>query len=46
MKQAVSITYDIWHIIFKKILLIDDNLRTQEWVTQGLSEAGYVFDAV
>ncbi|HCC6900212.1 TPA: DNA-binding response regulator, partial [Escherichia coli] len=24
-----------------KILLIEDNQRTQEWVTQGLSEAGY-----
>ncbi|HCQ2953523.1 TPA: DNA-binding response regulator, partial [Escherichia coli] len=23
-----------------KILLIEDNQRTQEWVTQGLSEAG------
>ncbi|EFN5730267.1 response regulator, partial [Escherichia coli] len=29
-----------------KILLIEDNQRTQEWVTQGLSEAGYVIDAV
>ncbi|EEW1956761.1 TPA: DNA-binding response regulator, partial [Escherichia coli] len=28
-----------------KILLIEDNQRTQEWVTQGLSEAGYVIDA-
>lgn len=46
MNQAVSITYDLWHIIFMKILLIEDNQRTQEWVTQGLSEAGYVIDAV
>ncbi len=45
MNQAVSITYDLWHIIFMKILLIEDNQRTQEWVTQGLSEAGYVIDA-
>ncbi|MGT8111825.1 response regulator transcription factor HprR [Escherichia coli] len=29
-----------------KILLIEDNQRTQEWVTQGLSEAGYVIDAL
>ncbi|XPE67580.1 response regulator transcription factor HprR [Shigella flexneri] len=29
-----------------KILLIEDNQRTQEWVTQGLSEAGYVIHAV
>ena len=42
MNQVVSITYDLWHIIFMKILLIEDNQRTQEWVTQGLSEAGYV----
>ena len=46
MNQVVSITYDLWHIIFMKILLIEDNQRTQEWVTQGLSEAGYVIDAV
>lgn len=46
MNQAVSITYDLWHIIFMKILLIEDNQRTREWVTQGLSEAGYVIDAV
>ncbi|MCU6528767.1 DNA-binding response regulator, partial [Escherichia coli] len=32
MNQAVSITYDLWHIIFMKILLIEDNQRTQEWV--------------
>ncbi|MGQ7179999.1 hypothetical protein ACUOA5_34240, partial [Escherichia coli] len=25
MNQAVSITYDLWHIIFMKILLIEDN---------------------
>ncbi|MES4224662.1 DNA-binding response regulator, partial [Escherichia coli] len=30
MNQAVSITYDLWHIIFMKILLIEDNQRTQE----------------
>ncbi|MBV2394792.1 DNA-binding response regulator, partial [Escherichia coli] len=24
MNQAVSITYDLWHIIFMKILLIED----------------------
>ncbi len=46
MNQVVSITYDLWHIIFMKILLIEDNQRTREWVTQGLSEAGYVIDAV
>lgn len=38
--QAVSITYDLWHIIFMKILLIEDNQRTREWVTQGLSGSG------
>ncbi len=36
----------IYQHIFMKILLIEDNQRTQEWVTQGLSEAGYVIDAV
>lgn len=30
MNQAVSITYDLWHIIFMKILLIEDNQRTRE----------------
>ncbi|MGC6744795.1 response regulator [Escherichia coli] len=28
MNRAVSITYDLWHIIFMKILLIEDNQRT------------------
>ena len=40
MNQAVSITYDLWHIIFMKILLIEDNQRTQEWVTQGAFRSG------
>ena len=29
-----------------KILLIEDNQKTSDWVSQGLTEAGYVVDAV
>ncbi|EGF6524067.1 response regulator transcription factor HprR [Salmonella enterica] len=29
-----------------KILLIEDNKKTSEWVSQGLSEAGYIVDCV
>lgn len=35
MNRAVSITYDLWHIIFMKILLIEDNQRTR-----GVGNAG------
>ncbi len=45
MNQAVSITYDLWHIIFMKILLIEDNQRTGVG-NAGAFEAGYVIDAV
>lgn len=34
----------LWHTALMKILLIEDNQKTIEWVRQGLTEAGYVVD--
>lgn len=34
----------LWHTASMKILLIEDNQKTIEWVRQGLTEAGYVVD--
>lgn len=34
----------LWHTALMKILLIEDNQKTIQWVRQGLTEAGYVVD--